>query len=287
MRDGRLLAYRERGDPSGLPIVHHHGMPGSRLQHEADDEFYRARGVRVITPDRPGYGVSDPLPGRTLADWPRDVADLMDAIGIPRFGVTALSGGGIYALACAALLSGRLTGVAVAGCPAPVEMPGATEGMRPLTRLGVVLGSRAPWALEATGRVVGGVVRAHPRFVFDRSNRHKGGGDVAWLSQPSVASGAIDDLREGLRHGTSGYVRDVELLSSPWGFDPANISVAVDLWHGDADSVIPASHSRYLAAIIPRASLHICPGEGHMLLWNHLAEVLDEASGRLALQAHA
>lgn len=181
MRDGRLLAYRERGDPAGAPILHHHGMPGSRLQHEADDEFYSRHGVRVITPDRTGYGLSEPQPGRTLADWPLDVADLMDAIGIDRFGVTALSGGGIYAIACAAFLGARLTGVAVAGCPAPMEIPHASDGMRFLTRFGLYLGSRMPWALEAGGRAVGGVVRDHPRFVFDRSNRKKAPGDLAWL----------------------------------------------------------------------------------------------------------
>ncbi|MGA8923072.1 MAG: alpha/beta hydrolase, partial [Candidatus Dormiibacterota bacterium] len=76
LSDGRRLAYTERGDPSGVPVIHHHGMPGSRLEHEAESDFYRSLGVRVITPDRPGYGLSDPHADRRLLDWPRDVLEL-------------------------------------------------------------------------------------------------------------------------------------------------------------------------------------------------------------------
>src|SRR5450830_1310595 len=60
LRDGRRLAYSELGDPGGMPIFHQHGMPGSRVEHVAEPELYRSLGVRVITPDRPGYGRSPP-----------------------------------------------------------------------------------------------------------------------------------------------------------------------------------------------------------------------------------
>src|SRR5580765_6410115 len=91
LRDGRRLAYTELGDPSGIPIFHQHGMPGSRLEHEAEPEFYRNIGVRVITPDRPGYGLSDPHPHNPLLGWPSDIVELADRLGIERFGITGLS----------------------------------------------------------------------------------------------------------------------------------------------------------------------------------------------------
>ena len=144
LRDGRRLAYSELGDPDGIPIIHQHGMPGSRLEHEAEPEFYRSLGVRVITPDRPGYGLSDFNPARRLLDWPSDVAELADSLGMPRFGITGLSGGGIYALACAAVIPHRLTEVVVTGCPGPMDRKGAMTDMRFMTRAGVWLGSRAP-----------------------------------------------------------------------------------------------------------------------------------------------
>jgi pimeloyl-ACP methyl ester carboxylesterase len=94
LRDGRRLAHSEVSDPDGLPVFHQHGMPGSRLEHEAEPDLYRSLGVRVITPDRPGYGLSDPHLHRPILDWPSDIAELADSLGIRRFGITGLSGGG-------------------------------------------------------------------------------------------------------------------------------------------------------------------------------------------------
>ena len=278
LRDGRRLAFVERGDPTGFPIVHHHGMPGSRLQHEAPDEYYRRLGIRLITPDRPGYGMSDVHRGATLADWPRDVADLLDWLEIRRFGVTALSGGGIYALACAALLPQRVTGVVTTGCPAPMQIDGAFGGMRFLTRAGVWIAGSAPWLLAAGAWAVGRIARRHPRFVYERFNHGGPPADRRWISSPSFEGGAIEDLQEALRNGPWGYVIDLEMLARPWGFSVDDIRVPVELWHGQDDDVIPIQHGRYLAARIPRATLHECPGEGHLVLWNHLHEVLEEAS---------
>ncbi len=279
LRDGRRLAYSELGDPDGLPIVHQHGMPGSRLEHEAEPGFYRSLGVRVITPDRPGYGMSDPHHHRRLLDWPWDVVELADRLGISRFGITGLSGGGIYALACAAAIPQRLTEVVVTGSPGPMQRPGALAGMRFMTRAGVWLGAQAPWLLEAGATLLSGLIRRYPRFFVEQANRDKPASDRLWLTMPAVSRGAVDTLREALRPGAWGYVQDVRVLARPWGFALEDIRVPVQLWHGDEDTVIPLHHGRYLASVIPGATLRICPGEAHMLMWNHLAEILMAAAG--------
>lgn len=281
LRDGRTLAFAEWGDPRGRPIVHHHGVPGCRLEHEASAEVYRAAGVRVITPDRPGYGLSDPRPGRTLLDWPADVAQLADALGLERFGISSLSGGGVFALACALRMPERLTAVVLAGCPAPMDRPEALRGMRFLNRAGILLARRAPALLAAGCRLAGGAVRRHPGFFYECSSRDKPAADRRWLSRPDVRGDELATLREALRQGVAGYVRDVVLLAQPWDFRPGDIAVPVQLWHGDADTVVPAHHARQLAASIPAARLVACPGEGHMVMWNHLAEILEAAAGPL------
>lgn len=278
LNDGRQLAYTEVGDPDGMPILHQHGMPGSRLEHEAEPGFYRSLGVRVITPDRPGYGLSDFDPRRRLIDWPSDIAELADRLGLSRFGVTGLSGGGIYALACAAAIPHRLTEVVVTGCPGPMQRPGALKDMRFMTRAGVLLGSRAPWLLEAGATFLSGLVRRYPRFFVDHFNEGIPDADRRWLSMPAVNKGAVDTLREALRPGAWGYVQDIVVMAGPWGFPLEDILVPVQLWHGDEDRVIPLHHSRYLASVISGATLRICPGEAHMLMWNHLAEILMAAA---------
>src|ERR671933_2362887 len=103
LRDGRNLAYAEWGDPGGLPVLGCHGSPSSRLErHVEDPADYRRWGIRLVVPDRPGFGRSDSQPGRRVVDWPADVAVLLDALGVDRFAVLSLSGGAAYALACAA-----------------------------------------------------------------------------------------------------------------------------------------------------------------------------------------
>jgi len=282
LSDGRRLAYSDLGDPNGIPIIHHHGMPGSRLEHEAEPDFYRSLGVRLITPDRPGYGLSDPNPHRLLLDWPSDVAELADSLGIAKFGILGLSGGGIYALACAAVIPHRLTDVVVTGCPGPMQRPGALAEMRFLTRAGVLLGARAPWLLEAGATVLSPLVRRFPSFFVDHFNNGVPPADREWLSMPSVNRGAAETLREALRPGVWGYVQDIRVLATPWGFDLDGIDTPIQLWHGDQDLVIPLHHGRYLASVLPSATLRICPGEGHMLMWNHLAEILMAAAGMLS-----
>src|SRR5262249_30438003 len=59
LRDGRKLGYIDIGDSNGPVILACHGMPGSRLDFANHDPVLRSLGVRLIAPDRPGYGLSD------------------------------------------------------------------------------------------------------------------------------------------------------------------------------------------------------------------------------------
>src|ERR1035441_6500144 len=102
--DGRDIGWLELGEPDGAPVFAFHGTPGSRLQLTIDETAIGDAGVRLVCPDRPGYGLSTFQPGRRLVDWPGDVAHLADHLGIGRFAVMGISGGGPHAAACAAML---------------------------------------------------------------------------------------------------------------------------------------------------------------------------------------
>ena len=84
--DGRLVAYREFGDPDGVPVVNCHGGLLCGLDVEPADSTARRMGIRLISPDRPGVGFSTNVPNRTTADWAGDVAALADALDLGRFG---------------------------------------------------------------------------------------------------------------------------------------------------------------------------------------------------------
>ena len=279
--DGRRLGYTQWGDPDGSPVFHCHGMPGSRLEHEADSAVYAALGVRVITADRPGYGLSDPRPGRQVIDWASDVAELADRLDIDRFGVTALSGGGAFGLACAAAMPDRVTRVVTTGCPAPFDVPGLLKGVSARIRFGLWLAARAPQVLSLVADGAAVAVRHFPDFFVDHVT-HDNPADRRWLSMSSVRADASVMIHEAFRRGGRGCAGDVIALAQPWGFALGEVTTPVELWHGGLDTVIPITHAWHLASALSRATLTICPGDGHMLMWNRIRQILRSARGATA-----
>jgi pimeloyl-ACP methyl ester carboxylesterase len=279
LSDGRRLAYAELGDPRGAPIIHHHGVPGSRVGRQADPAVYREAGVRMITPDRPGSGLSDLHWNSGLAGWGDDVRELADALSLDRFGITGLSGGGVFALAAAATLGDRVTAVVLAGCPAPTGRRRATAGMHARLIAGLAAAGRFPWLLRAGSGLAGAALRTWPEFFVDATNRDSEA-DTRWLTLPSVRAAEIHTVREAFRHGADGYIHDVSLISRAWGFRLEDVRAPVNLWHGDHDTVIPLHHAKYLASVLPDARLVVCRGEGHMVMWGHLRAILATAARR-------
>ncbi|MGB9300944.1 MAG: alpha/beta fold hydrolase, partial [Anaerolineae bacterium] len=145
---GRTLGFAEYGDPSGRPVLFFPGTPSGRLFHHPDESIALSLGARVLTIDRPGYGLSDFQPGRTLLDWPSDVMALADALGIARFAAAGISGGAPYVAACAFRIPDRLTAAAIVSGLGPIDWQGAMEGMPSERRIGVKLGRGAPWLVR-------------------------------------------------------------------------------------------------------------------------------------------
>ena len=136
LKSGRQLCYAEYGDPEGVPLMYFHGWPSSRLQAFSLDPICREKGVRLIAPDRPGIGQSEPELNRTLRDWPPVVVELADALGIGSFLVMGVSGGGPYAVATAEALPDRVMRAAVVcGAPPLEQFPDRREMMWPYRAL--------------------------------------------------------------------------------------------------------------------------------------------------------
>src|SRR5262252_5487282 len=119
LRDGRTLAYLEVGSATGAPVFHFHGHGSSRLEALALADAAERAQLRLIALDRPGIGYSDPKPGDRLLDWPSDVAEAADQLGIVRFAVQGMSAGGPYALACAHALPDRVSACSLVSAVPP------------------------------------------------------------------------------------------------------------------------------------------------------------------------
>lgn len=271
--DGRVLAYAEYGDHAGTPLFFFHGGNDSRLEAAILHETAVRMGIRVIAPDRPGYGRSDFQPNRTFLDWPDDVAQLADVLSIPQFAVVGHSGGGPHAAAVAYVLPERITGVALVSSAAP---PGSSnKGMHPLFRvMNFFMGHSARLHRLLTQQTANQVSNTPDTF-FAQWGRMSAADGRLFATQPDVTATITAEMREALRQGIDGILQEHPLYKRPWGFDLAEIKLPIHIWHGLADAQAAPAWSVYLAEHIPNSDSHFIPDEGHFsILANYQEEIL-------------
>jgi len=269
LSDGRRLAYAVWGDPDGAPVFLFHGAPGSRL-FTPDPATMAEVGVRLITVDRPGYGCSDSDPGREILDWPDDIQQLADTLQAAGFAVLAHSSGGPYALACAARLPDRVSGVALVSCVAPYDEPAmesVSEGDHALTRLAREDPQRAAAQIvEQTAWLV-----EDPDHFLDLPRPEP---DLRLLKDQRIRSMFLDTVRESVRQGLNAYAWDCVLERRPWRFALADVDTDVFIWHGEQDRVVPPSQADALNKALLRSRLKVVEGAGHGLILTSSSEIL-------------
>ncbi|HEY5171410.1 MAG TPA: alpha/beta hydrolase [Acidimicrobiia bacterium] len=276
MADGRELAWLQLGTPEGVPVFAFHGSPGSRYDFANQDAVAGERGVRLIVPDRPGYGHSTYDPNRSFASWAEDVGQLADQLGLEEFGVLGVSSGGPNAAACARFIGDRLTGCAIVSGPAPSDAGIAPDGMLPANRVAHRLCRVAPGLLVplmALGLRRG---RRAPEEMVSWMVRSLPSPDAAVLGRPEVRDLMVSNARRPLAATAArAAVQDFRLELRPWGFRLEDIKIQVHVWHGDTDRNVLVANGAYQARTIPNSTLHLLAGEGHALFHDHFDQILD------------
>ena len=282
--DGRTLAIYEGGELDGAPIFFLNGTPSSGLLYERHVRLAEQTGVHLVAYDRPGYGGSTALRERSVVDAASDVATIADALGIERFALWGVSGGGPHALACAARLTDRLAAVASLAAVAPYE----AEGLDWLAGMGE--SNIHEFALAIEGReALTPYLEAEARTIID------GDPEVlveAWSSlltpvDAAACSGelgryVIENVKVAVTEGVEGWLDDDLAFMKPWGFDLSEISVPVLLVHGREDRFVPFAHGEWLAARIPDVEARLTDEDGHLtLLEERIGEVHDWLRARL------
>ena len=265
---GRTLAYTDIGEPGWPCVFFFHGAPSSRLRIAYLEQQFLGQHVRVVSPDRPGYGGSSPQPGRSLIDWPSDLAVLADALQIDQFIVAGHSSGGPYALACAALLPVRVSASITLGGVTDMGWPGAWEGYvepeRELMRVRDEAAALA-WCVERFGEDGSRFMTASGFTFPEPDEKLYGDEEIARL----LATARAEAFRQGVR----GYAQDIVIQGRPWTFDPAAIVVPVHILHGQADTLLPLAHARHTAELIRGSVLRVLPGHGHFTILAELASL--------------
>ena len=263
--DGRRLDLRISGPAGGFPLVFHHGTPGAAAPIRALERAAHARGLRLVTTSRPGYGDSTPQPGRSVVDVAADTAAVLEAIGADRCLTAGWSGGGPHALACGARLGAAVAVLVISGV-APYGVDGLdwTAGM----------GEENVVEFSAA---LHGEDQLRPYLLAERDQlKDATAADIVGSLEtllPDVDRAVLtgefgEDLaanfHEAIRTGVEGWFEDDMAFTRPWGFGLEEISVPTMIWQGSADLMVPFAHGQWLASQLPGASAHLEEGEGHL-----------------------
>ncbi|MEP0069330.1 alpha/beta fold hydrolase [Pyruvatibacter sp.] len=278
LSNGRCVAYREFGAPGGVPLMLMPSSLRSSLGWPPESQAARDLGIRLIVPERPGLGLSDPDPDMTPASVAADMEEVADALGLDRFILSARSSGSPFGLAIAARMGRRVSRVVLAsprlGVPAA---RGNRPGMLDYFFSGV---RRHPWLLKSAVAILRTKVseKLLTSLVFHFFERSPV--DVAQLkSNEALLQNSIDAVHEALLHTDQGLFRESELFVAGMDLDLAGLTAPVDVWHGTRDQIITADEARAALTqlgIVP-ASFQPVEDEGHLFVTNHHRVIMEAA----------
>jgi pimeloyl-ACP methyl ester carboxylesterase len=275
--DGRRLAYLSAGPPDGPLVMYLHGAIGAphRGCPELDaavDEF----GIRYVMVSRPGFGGSDPLPGRTLLGFAADAGALAEHLGRDRFAVVGVSAGGPYALACAHALPERVAVAAVVSSMSPSPKTQLGGGLPLPARTGLRMLRRRPRACARAGGALLEIARRHPRLVARVLTAGAPPAERRQLEEREARERAAERFLAAAGGGIAGMIDDYVLCSGPWGFSLREVRVPVQLWHGVQDPLVPVDEALHMAAALPRVQTALDPDEGHFFYRRRLREIVGD-----------
>jgi pimeloyl-ACP methyl ester carboxylesterase len=275
LRDGRGLQVLEIGKRDGFPLFHFHGNGSSRLEVLTVQSVAEPLGVRLICPDRPGIGGSDARPGYRLLDWPDDVVEVADQLGIERFAVEGLSGGAPFALACTSKIPHRLT---ACGLISPATGPFIKLAGSFALRSEIWMLTHLPWLVRALFRLsmrLSGSDEESLEKRLVRAGARLGEADQQVLDNEFIRKAFALAMAEGLWQARDAATQDGIVYSKPWGFQVETIMFEhLFLWQGEQDRVMPAAAARLLAQALPHCTATFYPSDGHLSTFvNHAQQI--------------
>ena len=279
--DGRLLGYAEYGDPAGLVVLGFHGVPGSRFMFRPTAAAAKRLGLRVIAPDRPGYGLSEPKPGRTLASWLDDVAVLLQHLDIDRFALVGISGGAPFATITAAHYGDRVTALGLVSPMGPIADVHDQISIPALQQRFFLQLPHRQRVVKWGSAGANAVFQMAPGPSYDLAVRTLPPADRDIMTRKAVKAHVIEDVHQSLTFDGEGTRTDFVIFSQPWGVDYSCITAPAILWQGTADTIVPIGAAMALGKLIPRCRVVELDGEGHFWGLREVEEILDQVK-RLA-----
>jgi len=271
--DGRCLSWSDTGDPSAIPVVFMHGIPGSRTLRHPDESLLSNAGIRLIIPERPGIGDSDPQFERRIADWPKDVEVLVDHLGVSRFAVVGFSAGTPYALATARHMPARVMTLHLIGAAPPIETMSDLKYYSPQFRVAMMVARYSPALLAPLlGLVFQGIQKNVHRYAREMMCGHAAA-DQRVFDSPSLRENFVSGLLLGYKNARH-VASDLLMIVTGWNVADLQPGIPTHFVHGAEDWHVFAEGAMRIANQIEDARFHLIPDGGHFLLYSHWGEIL-------------
>ena len=273
LRDKRQLGFADLGSRNGLPVIMLHSSTGSRLQQHPDESILFDNNIRLITPDRPGFGLSDPNPLLSLLNYGDDLLELAQQLNLERFVLLGYCGGAPYALAATSTLAERVIHTVLISPVTPYNAIDLFHSIKSSNQLLAKIALNCPAALQPLLTLMARNLLLEPERYFDQVYPHCES-DAAALSELEVTDNILLAFRETMRQGSAAFGQDLHLLSQDWGLDFSTLSQPISIWHGALDSHVSIDLVKQLESALANAKLHEVRGKGHILIYYHWQEIL-------------
>lgn len=269
--DGRNLSFSDIGTGENGTWIHCHGIPGSRNELLHLRNTLLDAGVRVIVPDRPGYGQSTPCPEYGLSHHSDDLRQLADHLKLDEFRLSGFSGGGVFAMAAANELGNRIEELVIAATPAVPLMENPYEYASELTASTWRAALEDREALAKELEQLTDSVELISKAMLEAVGKH----ERKYLLSASVQPGFTENLRAALEQGavaaSDALSRDSFLTAAPWPFRPESLSLPTLVIHGREDVLVRKDHHDALVGHLPIPNTELLDSGGHYealsLIW--------------------
>lgn len=263
LADGRNLSYTDIGTGENDTWIHCHGIPGSRNELMHLTEELAETGVRLIVPDRPGYGNSTPCPDFCFASHSDDLRQLADHLKLARFSLSGFSGGGVFAMAAAHDLGKRVSRLTIAATPAVPLMENPFEYASELTGNAwrAALDNPEELALELQ------ILTTSSESLCTAMMDAAGEDERRFLSSEPVYKHFHASIRTALQQGSTSsakaLARDTGLTANCMSIQLNDINIPMQVIHGTQDQLVHKEHQAALLHHLPNARPRLIAGAGH------------------------
>lgn len=273
LADGRKLAYREYGRSEGIPVVFLHAVLSSSLLRDAESDFAFSKGVRIVVVERPGTGRSTPDQNMSFESVGRDIAALVDHLGLSNLYVLGRSSGAVFALEAAKVLGSRVTRLMLWAPRFRTDID--LQRRDPLGRFYAGM-QRMPWYADAVLALLR--AKLSQRFVKDmmlRSHERSPADHALMRAEPELLDFMVRQTLEALEVTHAGVIREAGLMASDRPIDLEGVQSEIIVWHGGDDGYVQAADVERRISNLPLDEFKIIEGEGHIFSLASRAKVLE------------